>query len=81
MEKNSIRWEILLKGARGTLSPEEEIIFQKWLARDIRHKAYYEKMCRVWSSDNTTYDLHTDVAEMIVRFDDYVRNKRKVSVR
>ena len=44
MEKNSIRWEILLKGARGTLSPEEEIIFQKWLARDIRHKAYYEKM-------------------------------------
>ena len=43
MEKNSIRWEILLKGARGTLSPEEEIIFQKWLARDIRHKAYYEK--------------------------------------
>ena len=35
-------------------------------------------MCRVWSSDNTTYDLHTDVAEMIVRFDDYVRNKRKV---
>lgn len=32
MEKNSIRWEILLKGARGTLSPEEEIIFQKWLA-------------------------------------------------
>ena len=42
MEKNSIRWEILLKGARGTLSPEEEIIFQKWLARDIRHKAYYE---------------------------------------
>lgn len=78
MEKNSIRWEILLKGARGTLSPEEEIIFQKWLARDIRHKAYYEKMCRVWSSDNTTYDLHTDVAEMIVRFDDYVRNKRKV---
>ena len=27
MEKNSIRWEILLKGARGTLSPEEEIIF------------------------------------------------------
>ena len=78
MEKNSIRWEILLKGARGTLSPEEEIIFQKWLARDIRHKAYYEKMCRVWSSDNTTYDLHTDVSEMIVRFDDYVRNKRKV---
>ena len=77
MEKNSIRWEILLKGARGTLSPEEEIIFQKWLARDIRHKAYYEKMCRVWSSDNTTYDLHTDVAEMIVRFDDYVRNKRQ----
>ena len=67
-----------MKGARGTLSPEEEIIFQKWLARDIRHKAYYEKMCRVWSSDNTTYDLHTDVAEMIVRFDDYVRNKRKV---
>ena len=78
MEKNSIRWEILLKGARGTLSPEEEIIFQKWLARDIRHKAYYEKMCRVWSSENKTYDLHTDVAEMIVRFDDYVRNKRKV---
>jgi len=37
--KNSIRWEILLKGARGTLSPEEEIIFQKWLARDIRDKA------------------------------------------
>lgn len=35
-------------------------------------------MCRVWSSDNTTYDLHTDVSEMIVRFDDYVRNKRKV---
>ena len=35
MEKNSIRWEILLKGARGTLSPEEEIIFQKWMARDI----------------------------------------------
>ena len=31
MEKNSIRWEILLKGARGTLSPEEEIIFQKWI--------------------------------------------------
>ena len=28
MEKNSIRWEILLKGARGTLSPEEEIIFK-----------------------------------------------------
>ena len=49
MEKNSIRWEILLKGARGTLSPEEEIIFQKWLARDIRHKAYYEKMCRVYN--------------------------------
>ena len=77
MEKNSIRWEVLLKSVRGTLSSEEEIIFQKWLTRDIRHKAYYEKMCRVWSSDNTTYDLHTDVAEMIVRFDDYVRNKRK----
>lgn len=77
MEKNSVRWEVLLKSVRGTLSSEEEIIFQKWLTRDIRHKAYYEKMCRVWSSDNTTYDLHTDVAEMIVRFDDYVRNKRK----
>ena len=67
MEKNSIRWEILLKGARGTLSPEEEIIFQKWLARDIRHKAYYEKMCRVWSSDNTTYDLRKARHRKILR--------------
>lgn len=31
MEKNSIRWEVLLKSVRGTLSSEEEIIFQKWL--------------------------------------------------
>ncbi len=78
MEKNSIRWEVLLKSARGTLSSEEEVLFQKWLARDIRHKAYYEKMCRVWSSDDTTYDLHTDVDKMIAHFDDYVRNGRKV---
>ena len=44
METNSISWEILLKSIRQTLSSEEEVIFQKWLARDIRHKEYYEKL-------------------------------------
>lgn len=28
MEKNSIRWEILLKGARGTLSPKKKSFFK-----------------------------------------------------
>ena len=81
METNSISWEILLKSIRQTLSSEEEVIFQKWLARDIRHKEYYEKMYRIWSSEDTTYDLYTDVAQMITRFDDYVRNERKVKQR
>ena len=70
-----------MKSIRQTLSSEEEVIFQKWLARDIRHKEYYEKMYRIWSSEDTTYDLYTDVAQMITRFDDYVRNERKVKQR
>ena len=81
MEENPISWEILLKSVRQTLSSEEEAIFQKWLSRDMRHKAYYEKMCRVWLSDDTTCDLYTDIAEMIARFDDYVRNDRKAKYR
>ena len=81
MKENSVRWEILLKSVRQTLSSEEEVIFQKWLASDTRHKAYYEKMCRIWSSDDTTYDLYTDVDQMITRFDDYVRNDRKAKHR
>lgn len=77
MEENAITWEILLKSVRGALSAEEEAVFQKWLACDMRHKTYYESVCRVWLSDDTTYDLQTDVDEMIGRFDDYVRSKRK----
>ena len=78
MEKNPISWEILLRSARGTLSFEEEIIFQKWLACDIQHKEYYERMCLVWSSDETTCDLHTDVTQMMTRFDNYIRDDRQV---
>ena len=77
MEENTISWELLLKSVRGALSAEEEAVLQKWLACDMRHKAYYENMRRVWLSDDTTYDLQTDVAKMIVRFDDYVWNERK----
>ncbi|MDE5611421.1 MAG: FecR family protein, partial [Odoribacter sp.] len=81
MEGNAITWEILLKSVRGALSVEEEAVLQKWLACDMRHKTYYESVCRVWSSDDTTYELQTDVDEMIVRFDDYVRSKRKARLR
>lgn len=66
-----------MKKVRGTLSSEEEIIFQEWLVRDVRHRDYYERICRVWSSEKTTYTLSTDVSKMITRFDDYVRNEQK----
>lgn len=76
MEDNHISWEILLKKVRRTLSSEEEEIFQSWLTRDIRHKDYYERVRRVWSSDETTYTLSTDVAKLISHFDDHVRQER-----
>ncbi len=81
MEENPISWKILLKSVRQTLSAEEEAVFQEWLSRDIRHKTYYENMRRVWSSDDTTYELYTDVTEMIARFDDYVQQERKAKRR
>lgn len=43
MEKNSDSLGNIIERRRGTLSPEEEIIFQKWLARDIRHKPITRK--------------------------------------
>lgn len=81
MEENHISWEILLKRARRTLSAEEEAIFQKWLAKDVRRQDYYERMYQVWSSDKTTDDLDTDVSKMISRFDEYVRKEQRVRFR
>ena len=81
MEDDHISWEILLKKVRRTLSSEEEEIFQSWLTRDIRHKDYYERVRRVWSSDETTYTLNTDVAKLISHFDDHVRQERRARQR
>lgn len=76
MEKNYISWDILLRKVRRTLSPDEEVTFEEWLEGDERHKDYYERIRRIWSVDETTYDLQTDVPGMIAKFDDYVRKER-----
>ena len=76
MEKNHISWDILLRKVRRTLSPAEEAMFQEWLTRDERHKEYYERIRRVWSADETTCELDTDISVMIAGFDEHVRKER-----
>ena len=78
MEKNHISWDILLRKARQTLSPDEEIIFEEWLKKDERHKNYYERICHIWSADETTYDLQTDILGLMIQFDSYVRKEREL---
>ena len=78
MERNHISWDILLRKVRRTLSPEEEEVFREWLAADERHREYYERVRRVWSVGETTYELSTDVSGVIAGFDDYVRKEREL---
>ena len=78
MERNHISWDILLWKVRRTLSPEEEEVFREWLAADERHREYYERVRRVWSVGETTYELSTDVSGVIAGFDDYVRKEREL---
>ncbi len=69
MKEDFISWEILLKKARRSLTTEEEALFQSWLEEDARHKEYYERMCKIWTADETTYTLTTDVSKLIADFD------------
>lgn len=78
MERNHISWDILLRKVRRTLSPEEEAVFQEWLAGDERHREYYERVRRVWSAEETTCEMDTDIARVIAGFDDYVRKEREL---
>lgn len=78
MERNHISWDILLRKVRRTLSPEEEEVFQEWLAGDERHREYYERVRRVWSAEETTCEMDTDIAGVIAGFDDYVRKEREL---
>ena len=78
MERNHISWDILLRKVRRTLSPEEEEVFREWVAADERHREYYERVRRVWSVGETTYELSTDVSGVIAGFDDYVRKEREL---
>ncbi len=78
MERNHISWDILLRKVRRTLSPEEEAVFQEWLAGDERHREYYERVRRVWSAEETTCEMDTDIAGVIAGFDDYVRKEREL---
>lgn len=61
-----------------TLPPEEEAVFQEWLAGDERHREYYERVRRVWSAEETTCEMDTDIARVIAGFDDYVRKEREL---
>lgn len=78
MERNHISWDILLRKVRRTLPPEEEAVFQEWLAGDERHREYYERVRRVWSAEETTCEMDTDIARVIAGFDDYVRKEREL---
>lgn len=78
MERNHISWDILLRKVRRTLSPGEEAVFQEWLAGDERHREYYERVRRVWSAEETTCEMDTDIAGVIAGFDDYVRKEREL---
>lgn len=77
MEDDFISLEILLKKTRCPLSLEEEKIFQRWLAEDVNHREYFERMHKVWNADETTYTLSTDISKLIVDFDRYVINDNK----
>ena len=82
MEEEFISWEILLKKARRSLTTEEEALFQSWLAEDAKHKEYYERMHKVWTADETTDTLTTDVSKLIADFDRRImhenRNKKNI---
>ena len=82
MEEEFISWEILLKKVRRSLTTEEEVRFRSWLAEDASHQEYYERMRKVWSADETTDTLTTDVSKLIADFDRRImhenRNKKNI---
>ena len=76
MDRNKISWDVLLKKVRRELTPEEEALFQEWLAQDERHSVYFERIRKVWSADEITSSLEADLPKVMTRFDDYVRKEK-----
>lgn len=76
MDRNKISWDVLLKKVRRELTPGEEALFQEWLARDERHSVYFERIRKVWSTDEVTSSMESDLPKVITRFDDYVRKEK-----
>ncbi len=76
MEEDFVSWEILLKKACRSLTPEEEVIFQRWMDEDVSHREYYERMCKVWTANETTDMLTTDVSKMIADFDKCIKQDK-----
>ena len=67
MEKNSIRWEVLLKGARGTLSSEEETT----ITVEVRSQLYVDDVRTPNAKKTYTVSIYkssnnTEIGEVIV---------------
>lgn len=76
MDRNKVSWDVLLKKVRRELTPGEEALFQEWLARDERHSVYFERIRKVWSTDEVTSSMESDLPKVMTRFDDYVREEK-----
>lgn len=73
-----ITWDILLRKVHQELTPAEETLFQEWLVQDERHRIYFDRLQKVWSSDKSTSALKADIPGVKARFDEYIRNERRL---
>lgn len=71
-----IEWRILMGKLRGTLSEEEERIFQAWYSSDIHHQMYMKRLEKLWNIDDEK-EFYVDVEAMICAFDKHVTSKKK----
>lgn len=69
-----INWDLLRRRMGGELSEEEERQFREWMNASLRHREYYERMCRVWNSD-TIYK--SDVHGALAKFDELLEQEEK----
>lgn len=77
-KKINISWDILVKRVRWGLTPEEESVFQEWLAQDKSHEVYFERVRKVWGAEEPTSSLKSNLSKVMTHFDAYVEKEKEL---
>jgi ferric-dicitrate binding protein FerR (iron transport regulator) len=75
---SDIEWRVFRMAVDNRLSPEEKVIFEKWLDRSRANREYFEKALSFYRDQERIEDA--DPAEAFRQFEEIIREKRSLSM-